>query len=243
MFVDISSAASDDFVKSFRPSKLCSDLAFWKLQCLNSSQKAINYVEARRCTTYENHSFKADQCKVSEIYCPNKDKCLPDVNDCQAQFYFGNKSQCESQKMHHCPKSNQCIWQDWVCDGFVQCLEGDDEDFDLCYGRRSFPEGATFKCLEAKRFGYNVTILATKCNGIEECKDGIDEDGCYDNDKSGFFAIGIMLYGIAVIWIVIFLKFSDDDIPPESKYDQSLSDLKGDKLSSLKVSFKNCIEF
>ena len=54
---------------------------------------------------------------------------------------------------------------------------------------------------------------------------------------------GIFFLAIAVIWITIFLKFADDAIPQESKYDQSLSDLKGDKLSSLKVSPKNCLEF
>ena len=178
------------------------------------------------------------ECQNNEIYCPNKDKCFSDVNKCEAQFYFGNETQCQNQKMYHCPKSNQCIWLDWVCDGFVQCLEGDDEDFNLCYKKESFAEGATLKCLEAERFGYNVTILASKCNGIKECKDGVDEDGCQNDNKSGLFAIGIMLYGIAVIWIVIYLKLSDDDIPPESKYDQSLADLKGDELSSLKVSPK-----
>ena len=84
-----------------------------------------------------------------------------------------------------------------------------------------------------------------KCNRIEECKDGIDEDEdvCQNDDSSGLIAIGIFFLAIAVIWITIFLKFADDAIPQESKYDQSLSDLKGDKLSSLKVSPKNCLEF
>ena len=145
--------------------------------------------------------------------------------------------------MYHCHKSNQCIWQDWVCDGFVQCLEGDNEDFNLCYERGSFAKGATLKCTEAKRFGYDVTILATKCNRIKECKDGIDEDEdvCQNDDSSGLIAIGIFFLAIAVIWITIFLKFADDAIPQESKYDQSLSDLKGDKLSSLKVSPKKLL--
>ena len=237
------SVTSDDFARSFRPSKLCSDLAFWKDRCLNDSQDASKYVESRRCSTYRNGSFLIKQCQNNEIYCPNKGKCLADVNDCEAHFYFGNETQCLNQNMHHCHESNQCIWKDWVCDGFIQCLQGDDEDFNLCYERRSFAEGATFKCTEAKRFGYDVTILATKCNDIEECKDGIDEDGCQNDDSSGLISIGILFLAIAVIWITIFLKFADDAIPQESKYDHSLSDLKGDRLCVLKVSSKNCLEF
>ena len=148
---------------------------------------------------------------------------------------LGNKTQCESQKMHHCPKSNQCTWQDWVCDGFVQCLEGDDEDFDLCYERGSFAEGATVKCNEAQRFGFNVTILATKCNGITECKDEFDEKNCQNDDTSGFIAIGILFLAIAVIWIIIFLKFANDDISQVSRYDPDSIHFKGDKLSNIKV--------
>ena len=152
------SQTSDDYAKSFRPSKLCSDLDFWKDRCLNDS---VKYVESRRCSSYGNGFFSMKQCQNNEIYCPNKGECFSDVNKCEAQFYFGNETQCQNQDMHHCPKSNQCIWQDWVCDGFVQCLEGDDEDFNLCYERGSFAKGATLKCTEAKRFGYDVTILAT----------------------------------------------------------------------------------
>ena len=222
-------------MKSFRPSKLCSDLAFWKDQCRNDSQHAVKYVESRRCSTYENHSLTAGECQINEIFCPNKGKCLPNVNNCHAQFYFGNKTQCQSQHMHHCSKSNQCIWQDWVCDGFVQCLEGDDEDFDLCYEKGSFAEGATVECYEKLRFGFNVTILATKCNGIIECKDGFDEKNCQNDDTSGFIAIGILFLTIAVIWVAIFLKFATNDISHLSRYDPDSIHLKGDKLSYIKV--------
>ena len=235
-------------MKSFRPSKLCSDLSFWKDRCLNDSQDASDYVESRRCSTYESKSFSMKQCQNNEIYCPNKDKCFSDVNKCEAQFYFGNETQCQNQNMHHCRESNQCIWQDWVCDGFVQCLEGDDEDFDLCYERESFPEGATFKCLEAKRFGYNVTILATKCNKIKECEDGIDEDGCGCQDRSDeadcqsdesrvLVATLVVFAVILLIWIVIYLVHDKNEsianISKEEK--EHAQSAKGDTLALLKV--------
>ena len=187
------------------------------------------------------------QCQINEIYCPNKDKdgisdgCLSDVNNCEAQFYFGNETQCQNQNMYHCPESNQCIWQDWVCDGFVQCLEGDDEDFNLCYERGSFAEGATFKCFEAKRFGYNITILATKCDGIDECKDGIDEDDCQSNESRVLVAILVVFAVIFLIWIVIYFVYDKNEaietISKEEK--EHAQSAKGDTLALLKVAFES----
>ena len=177
------------------------------------------------------------ECQNNEIYCPNKDKCFSDVNKCEAQFYFGNKTQCQSQNMYHCPESNQCIWQDWICDGFVQCLEGDDEDFELCYKRGSFAEGATVECIEAQRYGYDVKILASKCNDIVECKNGIDEVDCQNNDSEGLIALGILLIAVAVIWVVIHVRFANDDTSQEASYDPASLQFKGDKLSHIKVYF------
>ena len=40
-------------------------------------------------------------------------------------------------------------------------------------------------------FGGNVTILSVRCDGVEECKDGVDEVGCQDGDdlKSRIWAL------------------------------------------------------
>ena len=222
---------------------MCSDLAFWKDRCLNDSQDPSKHVESRRCSTYENKSFSMKECQNDEIYCPNKRDCLFDVNKCEAQFYFGNETQCQNQNMHHCPESNQCIWQDWVCDGFVQCLEGDDEDFNLCYERGSFAEGATVKCTEAKRFGYNVTILATKCNGIEECRDGSDKTDCQSDESRVLVATFVVFAVIFLIWIVIYHVYDNnetmDDISKEEK--EHAQNAKGDTLALLKVAIESYI--
>ena len=167
----------------------------------------------------------------------NKAKCLSNINECQAGLYFGNEIQCQNHSMFHCRRSNQCIWQDWVCDGFVQCLQGEDEDFDLCYSRGSFAEGATVKCNETKRYGYNVTILASKCNDIVECRDGIDEVNCQNNDSEGLIALGIVFIAVAVIWVVVHVRFANDDTSQEASYDPASLHFKGDKLSHIKVYF------
>ena len=85
------------------------------------------------------------------VYCYAKKKCMADIDNCEGGIIFGNEQSCKFHKMHFCSRSNQCIWNDWVCDGFVQCLRGDDEDFEMCLERESFPKGATFRCQEANR--------------------------------------------------------------------------------------------
>ena len=210
---------------------------------MNKSQNADKYVESRRCETYEYESYPMKNCQIDEIYCPTKDECLGHVDYCEAHFYFGNETQCKNQGMHHCPESNQCIWQDWVCDGFVQCFKGDDEDFELCNEWESFAEGATVKCPEAERFGYDVTILATKCNGVTECRNGIDETDCLNDDSSGLIAFGILFIAIAVIWIIIFLTFTNGDFSQESNFDPNAVHFKGDELSSIKVIFHDSKHF
>ena len=62
------------------------------------------------------------------------------------------------------------------CDGIIHCPEKEDEDFEKCKDMKAFPKSANFTC-ESDLMD-NVTILATKCNSIIECKDGIDEKDC-----------------------------------------------------------------
>ena len=197
----------------------------------------MKFVESKRCSTYELQPFLAKQCRETEIFCPNKGKCLSKINDCEAGIYFGNKTQCDNQNMFHCANSNQCIWQDWVCDGFIQCLEGDDEDFDLCYERGSFAEGATVKCAETKRFGYEVNILASKCDGVVECRDGWDELDCQSDDTKAMIAIGAFCALITLIWILIYYFYNEGkaEYHPSIEECDNVQRLRGESLAQIKV--------
>ena len=66
--------------------------------------------------------------------------------------------------------------QEEFCDGVIHCPEAEDEDFEKCIQRNAFKESATVEC--ESRWMDNVTILATPCNSVEECKDDIDEEDC-----------------------------------------------------------------
>ena len=71
---------------------------------------------------------------------------------------------------------NPSLNQEEFCDGVIHCPEAEDEDFEKCKQRNAFKESATVEC--ESRWMDNVTILATPCNSVEECKDGKDEKDC-----------------------------------------------------------------
>ena len=170
---------------------------------------------------------------------------MADVDDCEGGIIFGNEQSCKIHNMHFCSRSNQCIWKDWVCDGFVQCLKGDDEDFEMCLERESFPKGATFRCQEANRTGYKIEILAVPCNGIPECKEGIDEQLCEREGKI------IILFSLAVaafimfIWFVIYLTYDGEvtDSGCIGEENVNFKELKGEELAQLKVVLSCTLHF
>ena len=171
------------------------------------------------------------------VYCYAKKKCMADIDNCEGGIIFGNEQSCKFHKMHFCSRSNQCIWNDWVCDGFVQCLRGDDEDFEMCLERESFPKGATLRCQEANRTGYKIEILAVPCNGIPECQDGIDVDLCEREGKT------IVLFSVAVaafimfIWFAIYLTYDGEvtDSGCIGEETMIIKELKGEALAQFKV--------
>ena len=85
-----------------------------------------------------------------------------------------------------CKESMQCIHNDYLCDGRVQCMKaGEDEDFHLCKYRNTFTKGATITCIEKYRPNIlPIKIRATYCDQHIECQNNTDEpDEC--NPGSG----------------------------------------------------------
>ena len=77
---------------------------------------------------------------------------------------YENKNPCPPKESFYCKMSDSCIPKNFMCDGSVNCFYAEDEDFELC--KSFFPEAATVKCEEANRTHYNISILATPCDGI-----------------------------------------------------------------------------
>ena len=155
-------------------SLFCSDYAFWgDKPCVNSIE-GYEYVGVRNCDyiVQENHTVNLNYTVLEK-----------DCNNTDLVFY--------------CPQSRECIKEEWVCDGSVNCLYGEDESFDGFEGfegcSKSFPEGATIKCIEADRPpNYNITIYAVPCDGIKECLNGEDEIHCKEDWKYTLGLLGII---------------------------------------------------
>ena len=121
----------------------------------------------------------------------------------------------------------------------MNCRDAEDESFELC--NKFFPEGATIKCKEANRTRYNISIYATACDGIMECKDGKDELGCNGNDWTIAFALCCAFMIISFLWsYTYFMVFANlkKDIkgPPEEmvrKYTESETDEMHSKIQEI----------
>ena len=74
------------------------------------------------------------------------------------------KDSCLSEDYFDCQESKMCIPKTFICDGSVNCKYAEDENFELC--KSTFPDGATYKCIEADRPFYKIWIYAVPCDGI-----------------------------------------------------------------------------
>ena len=81
----------------------------------------------------------------------------------------------------YCQVSKTCIEKNKICDGVVHCIIGEDESLEACEHvfHERFSKSARIICLEVNRTSYNFWIKAIPCNGIVECKDGVDEQMWY----------------------------------------------------------------
>ena len=103
-----------------------------------------------------------------------------------------------------------CIPNYDLCDGIPHCPSGSDEDFDRCL--KYFPDN-TASYLECDAIDiYNnktVRIKAIRCDGIVECKDNLDENGCKVENDVLLLTIGL---GLAILLILTILSVASVDI-------------------------------
>ena len=91
-----------------------------------------------------------------------------------------------------------CITNEQLCDGVANCPHAEDEDFQMCQNKSAFSPMATVKCLKRDIYNLDITILATKCNGITECKYGEDEMNCSIPEEYVAFT-GVIAFLIVIL--------------------------------------------
>lgn len=122
-----------------------------------------------------------------------------------------------------------------TCDGIVHCIHGEDEEDKLCFESFSFPKDATIKCIE-NRPSYEFTIMATPCDGFQDCRNGIDEE-CQVNEL--FLFTGLFCFYIVTfcMWYFLRLRVQKNTCLKNSIHEDVglFKDFVGDDLAELKV--------
>ena len=156
--------------------------------------------------TYINEPFTLFQKNIVRYYAMNltfegrkffeDENCVPRkkredfesrMAKCGSQWYPNATIPCQNDP-------TRCVLPSEMCDGFPQCPNATDESLHNCSHKYS---SATFECTKYVGNGFSIPILAFRCNGIKECSNGADEEGC--------FLLGIITYSVLLPGFVICL--------------------------------------
>ena len=122
---------------------------------------------------------------------------------------------CTKEKFFNCSRSNTCIHPDLECDGHPQCLDNEDEDYEMCwkkyFEKKLVKPFASLKC-NSKMYPKIFTI-ATACNGIPECLDDLDEDNCNTGSvtrpilMAAIFSVLGLFFGLKILHYIDYIEY------------------------------------
>ena len=201
------------------------------------------YPYARKCHAHNNYKNKSLPITDKDNYCgkyknyelhPTNEKFLDICPNTTT-----SETDCkESSGMFFCKHSKSCIDKDKKCNGIVNCIYAEDEDWEECKTLFEFEETATIECYQTNRHEpYNFLIRATPCNG--ECKD----ENCNTNQIVLIVFIGLMFAGITIIVICVHFQttkafpsvVSDDPVIIDDEDVEARRNYKGNLLVKIKV--------
>ncbi|XP_018787893.1 PREDICTED: low-density lipoprotein receptor-related protein 2-like [Bactrocera latifrons] len=141
--------------------------------CADGSDEILPKCVNRTCTENE-FTCKYGACIPKNKQCDkNKDcadgsdetilLCTEDYEECSKIL----QGSCDSDELVQC-RSQECIFNDELCNGIIDCSDGSDESVEMC-AHIVCPDGS-FTCA----YGACVPYTAL-CNGEVDCADGSDE--------------------------------------------------------------------
>jgi len=104
--------------------------------------------------------------------------------------------------MTYCKDNITCLHQALVCDGYVHCPDGSDEDEDACkvcpraFGHRSDNPLAAYAC---KHRYTGLWICAVPCDDHDDLCEGNQDEKCNEGSKYTTLIAGFLLLAVVVI--------------------------------------------
>ena len=164
-----------------------------------------------------------DQARLDDPHYCQESCATPDLN-CIA---------CSGDKFFNCSRSNTCIHPDLECDGHPQCPDNEDEDFDRCwrkyFEKKIVKQFASFKCNSAMY--PKIYTIATACNGIIECFNGLDEEICNTDYTTPILVVAIFLvlglfFGLKIPHYMEFIKNKNEAMNVTCQFEQLIQRLR-----------------
>ncbi|RXG69653.1 Transmembrane protease serine 6 [Armadillidium vulgare] len=166
----------------------CVDLA---LVCNGVVDACVDGLDEKNCTEFvcpSDRSFKcfSGRCIDKWLTCDKRDDCGDGSDELHCDTVAPStvpptptlppkptKASCLDDEFF-CT-SGACLSSDKVCDGRRNCIDGEDEDAELCQNYPC-PSQRSFRCPDG------ACVNVQFCDNIPDCSDGSDEDDCVGPD-------------------------------------------------------------
>ena len=222
--------------KTIQSKRLCQNQTFWKdRKCSDDERCSGNWPGQCAKTVIYRGRLKRQVYSFRPCFgniCKDNSQRICNF-DGESGSFTEKFEECKKVEMHWCTDNSTCIHNDLICDGYVHCQDGSDEEESLCANCPrdiGYPHEKLLVATYACKHRYTGRwICSVPCDGHDDlCQDFADEN-C-DPASKHFIALAVSLYLIIIILIgECFLK----SLKLLSKSDLILEELIGETKSDV----------